>query len=232
MIWGAALQADGFEPRFADPALAGKKHHLTFTGLCSCLEPRQQFKFFLPPYQLRQAAGVQGLETTFRRTHPQRRPSPHWPGDALEVLRSEVLRLEQIAEKFSRGLGDDDHVRLGEPLQACRHVRRLADDAALLRLPQSDQVADDNEPRRNANPGLQRSARLEASYRREAEMTSRRSSGSMRAESAVEPTRSENITVTWRRSAASEAGRIGAGTASASRSPEHRLAIALSNRFL
>ena len=34
-------------------------------------------------------------------------------------------------------------------------------------------------------------------------MTSRRSSGSMRAESAVEPTKSENITVTWRRSAAS-----------------------------
>ena len=34
-------------------------------------------------------------------------------------------------------------------------------------------------------------------------MTSRRSSGSMRAESAVEPTKSENITVTCRRSAAS-----------------------------
>ena len=31
----------------------------------------------------------------------------------------------------------------------------------------------------------------------------RRSSGSMRAESAVEPTRSENITVSWRRSALS-----------------------------
>src|SRR5438477_299182 len=36
-------------------------------------------------------------------------------------------------------------------------------------------------------------------------MTSRRSSGSIRAESAVEPTRSENITVTWRRSAVSVA---------------------------
>src|SRR5450631_1535788 len=34
-------------------------------------------------------------------------------------------------------------------------------------------------------------------------MTSRRSSGSRRAESGVEPTRSENITVTWRRSAVS-----------------------------
>src|SRR4029077_22064 len=35
------------------------------------------------------------------------------------------------------------------------------------------------------------------------ERTSRRSSGSRRAESAVEPTRSENMTVTWRRSAVS-----------------------------
>ena len=34
-------------------------------------------------------------------------------------------------------------------------------------------------------------------------MTSRKSSGSMRADSAVEPTKSENITVTWRRSALS-----------------------------
>src|SRR5215472_376526 len=34
-------------------------------------------------------------------------------------------------------------------------------------------------------------------------MTSRRSSGSMRAESAVESTKSENMTVTWRRSARS-----------------------------
>ena len=34
-------------------------------------------------------------------------------------------------------------------------------------------------------------------------MISRRSSGSKRADSAVEPTKSENITVTWRRSAVS-----------------------------
>ena len=41
-------------------------------------------------------------------------------------------------------------------------------------------------------------------------MTSRRSSGSMRAESAVEPTKSENITVTWRRSARSSGEALGA----------------------
>ena len=39
-------------------------------------------------------------------------------------------------------------------------------------------------------------------------MTSRRSSGSIRAESAVEPTRSENITVTWRRSAVSRTAAV------------------------
>ena len=41
-------------------------------------------------------------------------------------------------------------------------------------------------------------------------MTSRKSSGSMRADSAVEPTRSENITVTWRRSARSSGCALGA----------------------
>jgi hypothetical protein len=37
-----------------------------------------------------------------------------------------------------------------------------------------------------------------------------RSSGSMRADSAVEPTKSENITVTWRRSARSSGEALGA----------------------
>ena len=51
-------------------------------------------------------------------------------------------------------------------------------------------------------------------------MTSRRSSGSMRAESAVEPTRSENITVTWRRSAVSWGfGSVNAGCGDAGAAP-------------
>jgi hypothetical protein len=34
----------------------------------------------------------------------------------------------------SRTLFNDDHVRLGDPLQARSEVRRLADDAAFLRF--------------------------------------------------------------------------------------------------
>ena len=65
------------------------------------------------------------------------------------------LQLEQIAEKLSRALGDDDHVRLGDALQTRREVRRLADDAALLRFARSDQIADDDQPGRDPDTGLQ-----------------------------------------------------------------------------
>jgi len=60
---------------------------------------------------------VQRLEAAFNRNRPQRRPVPCRPGDALEVPVPEVLKLEEIAEKFSRALGDDDPIRLGDCLQ-------------------------------------------------------------------------------------------------------------------
>ena len=65
-------------------------------------------------------------------------------------------KLEEIAEQPARALGDDDHVRFGDRLQPRREVRRLADDAALLRLPRSDEVADDDQPGRDADPHVQR----------------------------------------------------------------------------
>ena len=87
---------------------------------------------------------MERLEAAFRRTRPQRRPDPHRSGDTLEVFGTEVLKVEQVAEKFSRAFGDDHHVRLSDALQARCKVRRLADDAALLRLPRPYQVADDH----------------------------------------------------------------------------------------
>ena len=163
---GEVFQQRGREPRFADAGLAGEQHHLAFAGLGPRPAPQQQFEFFFSTDQLRQAARVERLEAALYRTRPQRCPGPHRSGDALEVLGPEVLQLEQITEKFSCAFGDDHAVRLGDPLQTRRQVRRLADDAALLRLSSSDQVADDNEPRGNADAGLQGSIRLEVGYRR------------------------------------------------------------------
>ena len=101
---------------------------------------------------------MQGLKAAFHGTRPQRGPGPRRPGDTLEVLGSEVLELEEIAEQLSRAVGDHDHVRLGQRLQARRQVRRVADDATFLRISRSDQVADHDEPSGDANAHLQRSA--------------------------------------------------------------------------
>ena len=163
---GEAFEQRRREPRFADAGLAGEQHHLAFAALRLRPAPQQQFEFFFPPDEGGQAARVQRLEAAFRRTRPQRRPGPRRPGDALEVLRPEVLKLEQIAEQLARALGDDDHVRLGDRLQARREVRGLADDAALLRLPRSDQVADDDQPGRDPDPHVQRRAGRGDEFRR------------------------------------------------------------------
>ena len=52
-------------------------------------------------------------------------------------------------------------VRLCNALQTSGKVRRLAHDAALLRLARADQVADDHQPRGDADTGLQRRVSLQ-----------------------------------------------------------------------
>ena len=90
---------------------------MAFATLCLRPAPKQEFDFFFPTDKLGQSARVQRLEAAFNRNRPQRRPVPCRLGDALEAPVPEVLKLEEIAEKFSRALGDDDPIRLGDCLQ-------------------------------------------------------------------------------------------------------------------
>ena len=84
--------------------------------------PQQQIEFFFPPNEVRQSGRVHCLEAAFRRTRPQHRPGPRGSGDALEVLCSEVLKLEQIAQELSRAFGDDDAFGSAMP---CRRAARF-----------------------------------------------------------------------------------------------------------
>src|SRR5262249_23703587 len=86
-------------------------------------------------------------------------------GDALKFACSEVLKLEEIAEKFPGALGDDHHARFGDALQPCGQVWRLADDATLRRIPGVHQVANNNEASRNPDTGLQSHARPQGDHR-------------------------------------------------------------------
>ena len=87
---------------------------------------------------------MQGLEAALDRTGSNCRPGPNRSDETLETVRAKVFKLEQSAEEPPRALGNDDAVRFGDSLQPRRQVRRFAQDAALLRLPRTDQVADDH----------------------------------------------------------------------------------------
>ena len=89
-----------------------------------------------------------------------------------------VFRQNDIDETVLPNLTAEDLKELG--VASLGHRRKLLDAAAALRAGA------------NASPT--------ATHGPAAMMTSRRSSGSTRADSAVEPTKSENVTVTWRRS--------------------------------
>jgi hypothetical protein len=56
---------------------------------------------------------------------------------------------------------------LGSAKQARREVRGLTDDAVLLRLSRSDQLADDDQSSGDTNTGLQGNWRFECSDRRD-----------------------------------------------------------------
>jgi hypothetical protein len=74
-------------------------------------------------------------------------------------LRPKVAEVEQTAELTARGIGNDDGIRCGKRLQACREIGRFTDDRLLLRRARADQVADDHQPGGDADAHLQRLAR-------------------------------------------------------------------------
>ena len=97
------------------------------------------------------------LEATFHGTRLQHRPRPHRPGNALETPHPKVIELKETAEKSSRAVGDYDHIRFGDALQARRKIWRFAYHAALLRLTRWDQVTYYDQSGCNADPDLLRS---------------------------------------------------------------------------
>src|SRR5579871_5618353 len=98
---GEMLQERGRESRFADACLARDKHDLAFPRFGPRPAPQQHLEFLLSPDESSQVGRVQRLETTLYGTCPKDRPDPGRPGDALEILRSEIPEFKEIAEQLS-----------------------------------------------------------------------------------------------------------------------------------
>ena len=157
-LWRKVIQQSRREPRLSDPSLAREQHHLAFAGFGLRPAAQQQFKLLVSPDERGKPGHVQRLEPALNRAPPDRRESLHRACNALQVLVPQILQFEQIADEPACAFGNDDHARRRDRLQPRGQVRRLADDAALLRFPRSDQVADHDQPGRDSNPNLQRRA--------------------------------------------------------------------------
>ena len=129
---------------------------MAFAGLRFRPPPQQQFEFFFSTDQLGQAACVKSIEAAFHGSGSQCHPGSHRPCDTLQVLGSEVLKLEQDCQRSFRVLSRDNHaVGLRDALQARRKVWRLADDGLLLRSAGPDQITNDHQTRRDTDTLLQ-----------------------------------------------------------------------------
>ena len=91
---------------------------------------------------------LEAASTELARSAAQARTGSAMPLRSLAPRSSSSNRLPS---SFTCTLGDDDRVRLGDPLQACRKVRGLADDCLLLRRTTPDQIADHDQPSRDAH---------------------------------------------------------------------------------
>ena len=107
---------------------------------------------------------MEGVETALDGSWSQCGPSVHRTYNSLQVLRPQILEVEQIAKELSRTLGDNRSVRLGESLELCGDVRRLADDGALLRASRIGHITDDHEAGGDPDPRLQRRGRSQRSH--------------------------------------------------------------------
>ena len=107
---------------------------------------------------------MQGLKTAFYRGRSQCRPRPYRACYALKFLRPKFLKLEQAAQELSGAFGNYDAVWARNALQACRKVRRLAYDTLLLRSARTNQIADDHQPRCDADTSLKGRVGLQPTY--------------------------------------------------------------------
>ena len=150
---GELLLERQHDPRLADPGLAGQHDHVAL-ALARPAPALDQERALLLAADQRAEAGVQGLEAIHRAQamHPA---DPDRLGEPLELLRRQVLAVEQIADQAPRGRADHDLARLRQLLQPGREVRRGADHRLLLGGALPDQIADHHEPGGDADPHLQ-----------------------------------------------------------------------------
>ena len=108
---------------FANSGLTGNQHDLAFAILGFGPTPPQHLRFFLPSDKRREVATVKGFKPAFHGRRSQCSPDLHRTRESLELLVTKVTQLEQIAQKPSCGVRDNNH--LSGSASPCSRAARL-----------------------------------------------------------------------------------------------------------
>ena len=127
-----SLMERGDQPRLADARFARQQHCLALS--CPSLLPalKQKLEFLRPPYKRRRNA-MQRIKAALCIGLASNAPGADRSCETLELPLAEIDHVKQSDNQPLCAVGDHDGVRLGQGLQACRQVGRLADDGLLLR---------------------------------------------------------------------------------------------------
>ena len=152
---GDSLAQRGEDPRLADAGLAGEQHDLAFTRARVPPALDEQRDFGLASDERRHPLRTRGFEAAHVLCLAQDRPGGRGRAEPFQIEQSERFDLEGVAQKTPGRVGDQDRAGLGAGLQARGQIGRVAYNGLFLRRPLADQIADDDDPRRDADAHIQ-----------------------------------------------------------------------------
>ena len=146
------LSEPGGQARFADARFARDQHGLALAAPGAALARDQFVALGLPPDEAGQPRRMRRVETALALGHAQGSVRLDRLGETLDRVKAQVLQAEPVADQPPGRRRHDDAARVGEALQPCGEIGRVADDDLLLRGALPDDIAGDNEAGRDPDP--------------------------------------------------------------------------------
>ena len=147
------LGEPGGNARLADARLAGDQDDLALARPGPALPLQQIGALGLAPDEGGESRRMRSLEPALALGDAERRPGLDRLGEPLDRVPAEIAQAKAIADQPARRRGDDDPARAPPSLAAARRdwaCRRPQ--PAPAPTPCADDIADDDEPRRDADP--------------------------------------------------------------------------------
>jgi hypothetical protein len=143
------------KPRFAHACFARDDDGPPLAIASPLPEVGKKRRLFAAAYESPATPGARGGEARFSGSLAQHAPYRDGGGEAFERSLAEALIFEAVAEQPMRARSDENRFGLGHRLQASGEIRRLAGDGTLSGRTHTEQVADNDDARGDADAYLQ-----------------------------------------------------------------------------